>query len=275
MTDTEEGRLEVIRKLLAQAESTTHPAEAETFVAKAQELMTRWAIDDEMLEASKHLDEAAGEIGSELLLIDANEYRAPKINLLNTVAQANSSRIILMGKQTYVPDSSRPQGRRRVQKVELIGYGRDRAFVQMLWTSLLTQAEHEFNLPKQQESMRRQMNTFEPNKRGGFRIRWHNTFMTGFVSGVGLNLARSRQATVKNVDGEASSDTTTLVLASRSARVDAALADMHPRLGKASRSSAGQGPGSAWAGGRAAGERADLGGRGRLANKPALSDGKY
>lgn len=262
MGTDEAERLEVIRKLLAKAESTTHVEEAEAFFAKAQELMTRWAIDDAMLKGASAED--IGTIAAEYLNIDANEYRGPKIQLLNVVARANDVRLVLIGKQRYIADPSRPQGRRRVQVVEMVGYERDRRFTELIWTSLLAQAEREFQLPDQQAAMRERMDWEQPNKRGGFRIRWHNTFMNGYVEGVRSNLDKARKHTV-----EAGEPGTSIVLASRADQVDAEFDRLHPKVG-ISRSSAGHGSSEAYAGGQRAGARADVG-RPRVGgSRPAL-----
>ena len=50
MTD-DDRRLSTIRALLAKAEATEYPDEAEAFFAKASELISRWAIDEAMLWA--------------------------------------------------------------------------------------------------------------------------------------------------------------------------------------------------------------------------------
>ena len=47
--DEGDSRLITIRNLLAKAEATSFPAEAEAFTAKASELMARYAIDEAML----------------------------------------------------------------------------------------------------------------------------------------------------------------------------------------------------------------------------------
>src|SRR5688500_9077022 len=53
--DSERARvLKRIRALLAKAEATDHAAEAETFTAKAQDLLTRHAIDEALLAAAGH-----------------------------------------------------------------------------------------------------------------------------------------------------------------------------------------------------------------------------
>ena len=62
MTDTprtgrrhadEDKRLATIRSLLAKAEATDYPEEAEAFFAKASELISRWAIDEAMIWAGE------------------------------------------------------------------------------------------------------------------------------------------------------------------------------------------------------------------------------
>jgi len=56
-TKTDDPILNRVRALLAQAESTNFEAEAETFTAKAQELMTRHAIDMAMVAAGDQRSE--------------------------------------------------------------------------------------------------------------------------------------------------------------------------------------------------------------------------
>jgi hypothetical protein len=91
---TADGRrdkvLSRIRALLAKAESTDHAAEADTFTAKAQDLMTRHAIDEALLHAGG--DESV-EVRSHRVLID-NPYPLEKVRLLNEVAAANRVRVI-------------------------------------------------------------------------------------------------------------------------------------------------------------------------------------
>ncbi len=81
-----------IRALLAKAESTTFEEEAHAFTAKAQELMTRHAIDVAMLGASAGSDAA---ISTEHRMIRIEQpYADPKISLLGAVARANRCRAI-------------------------------------------------------------------------------------------------------------------------------------------------------------------------------------
>ena len=124
-TDTdssERGRLlNRIRTLLAKAENTEFAAEAETFTAKAQDLMTRHAIDEALLHGSMdHPIEVRG-----VRVHIHNPYAAEKVHLLNQVARANRSRAVW----------NEPLG-----LVTVLGTPVDVDQVEMLFTSLLIQA---------------------------------------------------------------------------------------------------------------------------------------
>jgi len=82
--------LDRIRALLAQAESTTFDAEAEAFTAKAQELMTRHAIDAAMVSASALRSEQPGTIR---LPVD-DPYCDAKSLLLQFVAESSRCRAV-------------------------------------------------------------------------------------------------------------------------------------------------------------------------------------
>ena len=119
---TERGRLlNRIRTLLAKAENTEFAAEAETFTAKAQDLMTRHAIDEALLHGSTdHPIEVRG-----VRMLINNPYAAEKVQLLNQVARANRSRAVW----------NEPLG-----VVTVLGTPTDVDQVEMLFTSLLIQA---------------------------------------------------------------------------------------------------------------------------------------
>ena len=85
-----DGVLHKVRSLLATAESTTFPAEAEALTAKAQQLMDRHAIDRAMVAAST--GRGSGPEGREVT-IDA-PYAREKYLLLAAVARANRSRAV-------------------------------------------------------------------------------------------------------------------------------------------------------------------------------------
>ena len=119
---SERGRLlNRIRTLLAKAENTEFAAEAETFTAKAQDLMTRHAIDAALLHESA--DHPIDVRGARVHI--NNPYAAEKVHLLNQVARANRSRAVW--------NSS-------LGLATVIGTPTDVDQVEMLFTSLLIQA---------------------------------------------------------------------------------------------------------------------------------------
>jgi hypothetical protein len=119
---SDRGRLlSRIRTLLAKAESTEFAAEAEAFTAKAQELMTRHAIDETLLHSST--DDPIEVRGVRVHI--SNPYPAEKVQLLSQVARANRSRSV------WNPS---------LGLATVIGTPTDVDLVQMLFTSLLIQA---------------------------------------------------------------------------------------------------------------------------------------
>ena len=85
--------LEKIRNLLAKAESTTFEAEATALTAKAQELMTRHAVDAAALHAG---DDTDGELAPVAIRIPIDApYTDAKSLLLQTVALASRCRSVL------------------------------------------------------------------------------------------------------------------------------------------------------------------------------------
>ncbi|WP_105970892.1 DUF2786 domain-containing protein [Streptomyces geranii] len=110
-----------IRALLAKAEATGFPEEAEALSAKAQELMARHSIDEALLAAGAPSPDAprACRLG-----VDA-PYEESKAALLHAVAEANRCRAVwneALGFSTVV------------------GFDPDLETVELLYTSLLVQA---------------------------------------------------------------------------------------------------------------------------------------
>jgi hypothetical protein len=90
-TNPADAWLRRVQALLAKAESTDFPAEAETLLAKAQELMARHAIDEAMLDsAGRHRHDV---VTSEVIRMEA-PYAGPKASLLCRVAEANGCRAV-------------------------------------------------------------------------------------------------------------------------------------------------------------------------------------
>ena len=112
-----------VRALLAKAESTTFPEEAEALAAKAQELMTRHAIDRALLDASGSDRIRSTPIARRVPIDDP--YAHAKSLLIDRVAAANRCRAVWdteLGVTT------------------LVGFGVDVEIVEVLHASLLVQA---------------------------------------------------------------------------------------------------------------------------------------
>ena len=109
-----------IRALLSKAEATTFSEEADAYTAKAQDLMTRYAIDEALLEETA----GNGAVLTRRIHID-NPYAQAKVALLSIVGDINRVRVIwddYHGMATVV------------------GMAVDLQLVEMLFTSLLVQA---------------------------------------------------------------------------------------------------------------------------------------
>jgi hypothetical protein len=117
----DERMLGRIRALLAKAESTEFAEEAEALSARAQELMAKYSIDHALLAAESGREETPG---GRRIAVD-NPYEAPKASLLQTVAQANRCRVVWS---------------KEIGLVTVVGFPADLDAVELLFTSLLVQA---------------------------------------------------------------------------------------------------------------------------------------
>ncbi|MFG1810006.1 DUF2786 domain-containing protein [Streptomyces sp. NPDC049040] len=111
-----------IRALLAKAESTGYPDEAEALSAKAQHLMARHSIDAALLAASHEGGATAGarRIGVE------RPYEGAKALLLDAVAAANRCQSVWSSELGFST---------------VVGHAPDLDAVELLYTSLLVQAD--------------------------------------------------------------------------------------------------------------------------------------
>ena len=230
LTDTVLAR---VRKLLAKAEdpaATTH--EAETYTAKASELMAAYGIDRALLAAS---DPSLDVVGDRVIVHD-RPYAAEKAQLVGEVAISLGCRVV---RRTRYPD-----GEKQLSS-HLFGHRSDLERAEILFTSLLLQA------------MQALARTPVPalDHPAAFRRSW----LTGFSTAVGRRLERTEQAAAERAEGRfaASGTSTALVLADRSAAVEAARDATYPDLRTLSaRRLSGSGRAQGWV----AGQRADLGG---------------
>ncbi|PPS88692.1 DUF2786 domain-containing protein [Streptomyces sp. MH60] len=190
-----------IRALLAKAEATGYPEEAEALSAKAQELMARHSVDEALLAAHAHASSpdtpGACRIGVE------PPYEQAKAVLLDAVADANHCRAVW----------NEPFGFSTV-----VGFEADLEAVELLYTSLLVQAEAA-------------MTKAEAGQRAGGRKRtktFRQSFLAAYAHRAGTRLrAAAEAATGAATDAAADADLLP-VLASREVAVTDRMERMFP-----------------------------------------------
>ncbi|WP_435859334.1 DUF2786 domain-containing protein [Streptomyces tanashiensis] len=182
-----------IRALLAKAEATGYPEEAEALTAKAQELMARHSLDEATLAAGAPTPETPGaiRIGVE------PPYEQAKAILLDAVATANHCRAVW--NETYGFST-------------VVGFEADLDPVELLYTSLLVQGTAA-------------MTRAEAEQRAGGRKRtksFRQSFLLAYANRLGARLA----ATSRRVAAEA--PTLLPALASREVAVTTRTDELFP-----------------------------------------------
>lgn len=159
--ETDAGLLKRVRALLAKAERTDFPAEAEAYTAKAQELITRHSIDEALVSAAA-VDGPAVVPFARRIGVD-HPYESEKASLLHEVAVANRCHTV------WSPD---------LGFSTVFGFDADLDAVDLLYTSLLVQAN-------------RAMSRAEPagGKAGKSRLKtFRRSFLVAFAVRVGERL---------------------------------------------------------------------------------------
>lgn len=213
-----------IRRLLTKAESTEFEEEATALTAKAQELMTRYAIDHDMLSATADSGDRPRMIR---IPVDA-PYADAKSSLLSVVAGANRCRAV------SIPT---------VGLCSVFGFPGDLALVEMLFTSLLIQAQHALaGAAREIAGVRARRQSFRAS------------FFLGFADRIGERLETANAAVIAELpDG----NSVLPVLRSRDAAVDDFLTERYGDSLVASRVRGGWDP-SGIGYGRMAADRAKL-----------------
>ena len=161
-----------VRALLAKAESTTYEAEAEALTAKAQELITRHAL--ERLLARADAGELAPSVATRRVWIDA-PYVMPKAMLVNAVGDANRCRVVVSEELGFVT---------------LLGDPRDLTDVELLSTSLLVQADAAMLRQGRQQSG------------GGTSRSFRQSFLISYANRIGERLRASAETALDETDRE-------------------------------------------------------------------------
>ncbi|MEV6209643.1 DUF2786 domain-containing protein [Kitasatospora sp. NPDC051914] len=230
-----------IRALLAKAESTEYPDEAEALTAKAQQLMAQHSIDEALLAAGGPSKDApvALRIGVD------QPYESPKAMLLDAVAAANRCRVVWAKEFGFCT---------------VVGFDADLDAVELLYTSLLVQGTAAMS----RAGSRRHQDGAPRTK--AFR----QSFLISYAARIRERLAEATErATAEAAAGRhlredgtseqlAPDERLLPVLAAREQAVDDTVGRMFPKLvSQRVRVSDGEG----WAAGRAAADRAALHGR--------------
>ncbi|WP_020122600.1 DUF2786 domain-containing protein [Streptomyces canus] len=218
-----------IRALLAKAEATGFPEEAEALTAKAQELMARHSVDEALLDARAPAKDTPGacRIGVE------PPYEQAKAVLLDAVATANHCRAVWNEPFAFST---------------VVGFEGDLAAVELLYTSLLVQAQSA-------------MAKAEAAQRAGGRKRtktFRQSFLAAYAHRVGVRLRTAAEAPV--------TDDLLPVLASREVAVTDRTERMFPRT--TTTRLRGVSDEAGWTEGARAADRAQVGNRPRLSPRP-------
>ncbi|MFF1871790.1 DUF2786 domain-containing protein [Kitasatospora herbaricolor] len=230
-----------IRALLAKAESTEYPEEAEALTAKAQQLMAQHSIDEALLAVTA----AAADTPAALRIGVDSPYEVPKTMLLDAVAAANRCRVVWAKEFGFCT---------------IVGFDADLDGVELLYTSLLVQATAAMHKAGSRQHLD-----------GASRTKaFRQSFLVAYAARIRERLTTATEQATQDAaagrhlreDGTAEQltpDERLLpALAAREQAVDATIGRMFPKLtSQRVRVSDGEG----WAAGRAAADRAALHGR--------------
>jgi hypothetical protein len=216
-----------IRGLLAKAESTEFPDEAESLTAKAQELMTRHAVDAALLEVGPSPTDGRA-VGTRRVHVQDPYVRA-KMQLLAAVAEANDVRVVWYS---------------NLGIANLVGGRADLAAVELLFTSLLLQVARALSAAERPSARRSASRSFR------------RSFLLGYAHRIGERLQTARRGATAEAAAEHDVDLLP-VLRNRQAAVEERVAELFPRV-RATRSRSSVDPGG-WHAGREAAERAEVG----------------
>lgn len=222
-----------VRGLLAKAESTEFPEEADALTAKAQELMSSHAVDAALLDAGGPAAPRDG-VRSRRLHVD-EPYVEAKMTLLSRVGEANGVRTVWY---------------RGTGIATAVGMPVDLETVELLFTSLLVQATRAMNAA---------------GAVGGAHARstaFRRSFLLSYGRRIGERLTAARSRATAETAASAGVDALP-VLRSRQQAVDEVYEELFPGVsGRRSRAFDAAG----WVAGQRAADSADLSGRrGRLA----------
>ncbi|NYV76373.1 DUF2786 domain-containing protein, partial [Streptomyces sp. UH6] len=199
-----------IRALLAKAEATGYPEEAEALTAKAQELMARHSIDEALLASGGPGGgggPASGGPGAVRIGVEP-PYEQAKAVLLDAVARANNCQAVWNEPFCFST---------------VVGYEAELEAVEMLYTSLLVQATSA--MTRAEAEMRK------GGAKGGGRRRtktFRQSFLAAYAHRMGARLAEAAEHQIAEAKAGGGGEVLP-VLASREAAVRAETDRLFPR----------------------------------------------
>jgi hypothetical protein len=211
-----------VRALLAKAESTDYPEEAEALSAKAQELMGRHALEQAVVAGP---GDATPRAAARRLWLDP-PYASAKSNLVHQVAAANRCRAVSLA---------------ALDMVTVVGHAADLATVELLVTSLLVQAGRAMLVAD---------GAVPRSRTRSFR----HAFLLAYATRIGERLTAASHEAQAHARAELGEGLLP-VLAARAEVVERTVGELFPRVTRR-RFSVGNGAG--WAAGRAAADAASL-----------------
>lgn len=232
--------LERVRKLLhlAEAPSATQ-GERDGANEKAAALMAKYGITSALLADAGKISENPNETEFEV----GSPYCYDKVSLLGTIVRAYGGDLLYRLKdQTH-------------SVLKVYAMPADLTRIEMQWTSLMRQLEHEMALASAARPVGSNKSTFE------------RSFILGFDSVAGRRLRAAEAVAVREADDERGGGLpgTDLVLAKRKDLVTAYIRDKNPKIRKG-RARSTQVSAAGLGAGKRAGERASLG-RGQLTHE--------
>lgn len=234
--------IERVRKLLAKAERSEHPHEAEAFATKAAQLIAAHRLTPESLAA----DRRSGRVRLHEIVLGRGAYVRARLRLLTEIATVHDADVVFR---------SGPAG----MTAFVAGFGDDLEAIVVLYDSLHRQAASQMALQRRRTPAATQ--------------RFRRAFLFGFGERVG-ELLRATRADAERAGGPShlgGPAGMTVALRARRQQVAELTARSFPRVVAASRPApAGA---QAWNRGRVAADRADLGRR-RLDERRALGQGR-
>lgn len=215
-----------VRALLDKAESTDFPEEAESLIAKAQELMARHAIDDAMVQRSRSANQDDVEVRT---IPISPPYASAKAALLGAVATANECRVVWRNSGDGIAEAT------------MVGHATDLDNTETLYLALSLHA------------VRAMLSAEVP--RGDTPRRFRRAFLLAFAGRIGERLREANAVARQEYEAETGTSVA-VVLADRANAVEKAYRREFPRVRSTTMTvSSGAGLRS----GRAAADRARIG----------------